>query len=35
MVDCFNHRQLLEAIGNIPPAQPEEQYYAAADTMAA
>ena len=34
-VDWFNHRQLLEPIGNIPPAQAEEQYYAPADTMAA
>jgi len=27
-VDWFNHRRLLEAIGNIPPAEAEEQYYA-------
>jgi transposase InsO family protein len=30
-VDWFNHRRLLEPIGNIPPAEAEEQYYAAAD----
>ena len=29
-VDWFNHRRLLESIGNIPPAEAEEQYYAAA-----
>ena len=29
-VDWFNHRRLLEAIGNIPPAEAEDQYYAAA-----
>ena len=33
-VDWFNHRRLLEPIGNIPPAEAEEQYYAAADTIA-
>ena len=27
-VDCFNHRRLLEPIGNIPPAEAEERYYA-------
>jgi len=27
-VDWFNHRRLLEPIGNIPPAQAEERYYA-------
>ena len=32
-VDWFNHRRLLEPIGNIPPAEAEEQYYAAADNM--
>ena len=32
-VDCFNHRRLLEPIGNIPPAQAEDQYYAAADNI--
>lgn len=28
-VDWFNHRRLLEPIGNIPPAEAEAQYYAA------
>jgi len=28
-VDWFNHRRLLEPIGNIPPAEAEENYYAA------
>jgi putative transposase len=27
-VDGFNNRQLLEPIGNIPPAEAEELYYA-------
>ena len=27
-VDWFNHRRLLEPIGNIPPAKAEEHYYA-------
>ena len=27
-VDWFNHRRLLELIGNIPPAEAEERYYA-------
>lgn len=27
-VDWFNNRRLLEPIGNIPPAEAEEQYYA-------
>jgi putative transposase len=27
-VDRFNHRRLLEPIGNIPPAEAEERYYA-------
>jgi transposase InsO family protein len=27
-VDWFNHRQLLEPIGNIPPAEAEDCYYA-------
>jgi putative transposase len=26
-VDWFNHRRLLEPIGNIPPAEREEKYY--------
>ena len=28
LVDWFNHRRLLEPIGNIPPAEAEERYYA-------
>jgi len=32
-VDWFNHRRLLEPIGNIPPAEAEEQYYAAAENL--
>ena len=27
-VDWFNHRRLLEPIGNIPPAEAEERYFA-------
>jgi putative transposase len=27
-VDWFNHRRLLEPIGNVPPAEAEERYYA-------
>ena len=27
-VDWFNHRRLLEPIGNIPPAEAEQRYYA-------
>jgi transposase InsO family protein len=27
-VDWFNNRRLLEPIGNIPPAEGEERYYA-------
>ena len=36
-VDWFNNRRLLEPIGNIPPAEAEERYYAMLDapTMAA
>ncbi len=30
-VDWFNNRRLLEPIGNIPPAEAEEQYYAMLD----
>jgi len=30
-VDWFNHRRLLEPIGNIPPAEAEEHYYALLD----
>ena len=29
-VDWFNHRRLFEPIGNIPPAEFEEAYYARA-----
>lgn len=32
MVDWFNNRRLLEAIGNIPPAQAEANFYAALET---
>ncbi len=32
-VDWFNHRRLLEPIGNIPPAEAEDQFYAAADVI--
>ena len=32
-VDWFNHRRLLEPTGNIPPAEAEDQYYAAADNI--
>ena len=30
-VDWFNHRRLLEPIGNIPPAEAEDRYYAMLD----
>ena len=30
-VDGFNHRRLLEPIGNIPPAEAEERYYVLLD----
>ena len=33
-VDWFNHRRLLEPIGNIPPAEAEERYYAMLDEPA-
>ena len=33
-VDWFNHRRLLEPIGNIPPAEAEERYYAMLDRPA-
>lgn len=33
-VDWFNHRWLLEPIGNIPPAEAEERYFAALDEPA-
>lgn len=32
-VDWFNHRRLLEPIGNIPPGEAEAQYYAAITAM--
>jgi transposase InsO family protein len=31
-VDWFNNRRLLEPIGNIPPAEAEQLYYASLDT---
>ncbi|WP_430252222.1 IS3 family transposase [Neorhizobium sp. DAR64860/K0K1] len=33
-VDWFNNRRLLEPIGNIPPAEAEEHYYASLDAPA-
>ena len=30
-IDWFNHRRLLEPIGNIPPAEAEDRYYAIMD----
>ena len=33
-VDWFNNRRLLEPIGNIPPAEAEEHYYATLDQTA-
>ena len=33
-VDWFNHRRLLEPIGNIPPAEAEARYYAELETRA-
>jgi len=33
-VDWFNHRRLLEPIGNIPPAEAEARYYAQLDEHA-
>ncbi|CAM5186233.1 transposase [Bosea thiooxidans] len=33
-VDWFNHRRLLEPIGNIPPAEAEGRYYAMLDEPA-
>ena len=32
-VDWFNHRRLLEPIGNIPPAEVEEAFYAYLNTL--
>ena len=33
-IDWFNHRRLLEPIGNVPPAEAEEHYYATLDQTA-
>ena len=33
-VDWFNNRRLLEPIGNIPPAEAEQRYYAMLDEPA-
>jgi transposase InsO family protein len=33
-VDWFNHRRLLEPIGNIPPAEAEARYYASLNQTA-
>jgi transposase InsO family protein len=33
-VDWFNHRRLLEPIGNIPPAEAEARYFAVNDQAA-
>ena len=33
-VDWFNHRRLLEPIGNVPPAEAEARYYAEAEAQA-
>ena len=33
-VDWFNNRRLLEPIGNIPPAEAEDRYYAVLETPA-
>lgn len=32
-VDGFNYRRLLEPFGNIPPAETEDQYNAAANNI--
>ncbi len=32
-VDWFNHKSILEPIGNILPAEAEENYYAALDKV--
>ena len=32
-VDWFNHRRILEPIGNIPPAEAEQRYYAMQDKV--
>ena len=31
--DWFNHRRLLGPIGNIPPAEAEENFYAQRDML--
>ena len=33
-VDWFNHRRLLEPIGNVPPAEAEARYYTQAEVKA-
>jgi transposase InsO family protein len=33
LVDWFNHRRLLEPVGNILPTEAKKQYYAAADII--
>jgi transposase InsO family protein len=33
-VDWFNSRRLLEPIGNVPPAEAEERYYAQLEEIA-
>ena len=33
-VDWYNNRRLLEPIGNIPPAEAEERYYAELEARA-
>ena len=33
-VDWFNHRRLMRPIGDIPPAEAEERYYAMLDQPA-
>ena len=33
-VDWFNHRRLIGPIGNIPPAEAEQRYYASLDSPA-
>ena len=32
-VDWFNNRRLLEPIGNFPPAEAEQRYYAMRDDV--
>jgi putative transposase len=32
-VDWFNHRRILESIGNVPPAEAEARYYAQLEAM--